>query len=43
MDQVTLDLVNPDMIREFLSIEKIFIFPKRNTYIANIKRLLGRP
>ena len=41
MDQVTLDLVNPDMIKEFLSMEKIFLFPKRKIYIANLQRLLG--
>lgn len=41
MDQITVDLVNPDMIREFLSMEKIFIFPKKKIYIANMKRLLG--
>jgi cytochrome P450 len=29
------------MIREFLSMDKIFLFPKTNIYIANIKRLLG--
>lgn len=29
------------MIREFLSMEKIFIFPKKKIYIANLKRLLG--
>lgn len=41
MDQVTIDIINPDIMREFLSIEKIFIFPKKKLYIANMKRLLG--
>ena len=41
MDQIVIDLINPDMMREFMSIEKIFIFPKKKLYIANMKRLLG--
>lgn len=41
MDIITIDLVNPDMIREFVSMEKIFIFPKKKIFIANMKRLLG--
>ncbi len=41
MDQVTIDIIDPDIMREFLSMEKIFIFPKKKLYIANMKRLLG--
>lgn len=41
MDQVTIDIINPDIMREFLSMEKIFIFPKKKLYIANMKRILG--
>ena len=41
MDQIAIDLINPDMMREFMSMEKIFLFPKKKLFVANMKRLLG--
>jgi cytochrome P450 len=41
VNQVVIGLVNPDMIKEFLSMEKMFLFPKKVAFIGNMKRMLG--